>query len=212
MPLVLSCEWTGGIPAAKVLGRTGGALPGPGQRRGGRRAHEAKAQPQRTKAPPAEPGSPVPLPRATPAGSTERGPGAALGGRSEAGAPGTLGARAPWPQITGARPPWARPGSPPAPWNAITGRASGPRGRGGARRGPPGRATAGAFPRGGPRLREAFSRIARGGSSAGAVPLGAGAKGMPALSRPKKKAVVHARESPPCDQGRTGDGLFSNVS
>lgn len=35
-----------------------------------------------------EPGSLVPLSRATPSGGTGRGPGAALGGRSEAGAPG----------------------------------------------------------------------------------------------------------------------------
>lgn len=58
--------------------------------------------------------------------------------RARRGRPGTLSARAPWPQIRGARPPPGQPGSPPAPWNAITGRASRPLGRGGVLLGPRG--------------------------------------------------------------------------
>lgn len=65
-------------------------------------------------------------------------------------------------------------------------------GRGAAR--PRGRATAGAFPRGGPGLGEGFSRITRRGSSAGAKaapgrggsPPDSGAKGRTVLSGPRR--------------------------
>lgn len=189
----------------------GGPLPAPGPYRGAggrRRPLGSRSTPR----PPARAGFPGPFVR----GHRRREHGARARSRAwraiRGGRPGTLGARAPWPQITGARRPPARPGSPPAPWNAITGRASGPPGGGegrgsGPRAGRPrarshgevrgcARASPGS-PAGGPRP------VRRRCGGEGAVPPDSGARGRPVLSRPLRW---------PPSQGRTGAGLFSNVS
>lgn len=165
-----------------------------------------------------EPGFPPPLSRATSGGRSPRGLRAALGGRRLAGdqrrAPGTLGARAPWPQITGARAP-GRPGAA-CSLERDHSRASGPgagegrpRAGGASRRVPTGRSG----------LREGSSRPSRGVSSAGGN-VARGAEGSPperearaerSQEGPDRRAPgVGTREPPRADPsgGRAEGGLF----